>query len=68
MIAYLYFFLMFEIVKFYLELKNNLEIQKSIFHKLKNENNNEWKMNFMKKNIPGLGIEPQTCKMSFFET
>ena len=59
---------MFEIVKYYLELKNNLEIQKSIFHKLKNENNNEWKINFMKKDIAGLRIEPQPCKMSYFET
>ena len=56
---------MFEIVKFYLELKNNLKIWKSIFNELKKENNNEWKMNFMKKNIAGLGIEPQTCKMSY---
>ena len=53
---------------FYLELKNDLKIQKSNFHKLRNENNNEWKINTMKKFFAGLGIEPQPCKMSYFET
>ena len=43
-------------------------MRKKFFLKIKTKKNSEWKIDFMKKNIARLGIEPQNCKMSCFET
>ena len=62
-----YFFQIFEMMKF--KKNQNYVIRNlKISFIFKKENNTSWKFHFMKRYYARLGIEPQTCKITSFES